>query len=1052
MKKLINIIVSTRFTGVLLLVFALAMAVATFVENDFGTQSAKALIYNAAWFEWVMVLLALNFVGNIKRYRLWSKEKWPVLMFHVAFILIILGAGVTRYISYEGVMHIREGETVDYIISDNTFLEYRVDNNEVQKEYEHQLLLSTLSNNDFSLDDDFKGVPFEINYVNYIPHAEEFIEEVEGGEDILHLVSSNNAGRQNLYLKKGEVQTVNGLLVSYDKQVGGAINIQSTESGWTIKAPFDTNMMRMADQHQENYAANAPFDFFGGALYNIGGLNLVLKATHESAKLSYRSAEDKQSNLPDMLVVDVQVNDAKERVELLGGKGFINPRKQLSVGDLNFYLAYGSKQIKTPFQVMLRDFQLDRYPGSNSPSSFASEITVIDKAGVSTDHRIYMNNVLDMEGYRMFQSSYDNDEMGTVLSVNHDWWGTLITYAGYFFMMLGMFFTLFTPKSRFMDLNRKLKKLDDKGTLKKKAAVLGALLLIGQLSFAQHEGHQHGNGTSIMNPYENVDSLIQAQSIPADHAAKFGRLIVQDQGGRLKPVNTMSSEILRKVYRKDNYQGLNSDQVLLGMLQDPIAWQFMPILRLGRDEEVHKSVGINEKYARFFDMFDEQGRYKLSQYVEQAYQKKPGARNTFDNEIIKLDERVNVLYMVFQGNMMRLFPLPNDVNNKWYSYNDHQAPFVGKDSLFVNKIMPWYFSEIRRSKDSGDWSGADEKVKFISSYQTELGASVYPDSNKVEWEIVYNEQQPFAKLYKVYLLVGFVMLMALFAGIFKERKWLNYFVKGLAAALFLAFAVHTGALGVRWFISGHAPWSNGYESMIYIGWATVLAGFIFAKRSMIALSATAILAALILFVADLNWLDPEITPLVPVLQSYWLMIHVAIITASYGFLALGAILGFINLSMMIFTNENNKPRMTATVKELSYINEMTLTVGLFMLAVGTFLGGIWANESWGRYWGWDPKETWALISVIVYSFVLHMRLIPGLRGNYAFNLASVISFSSIIMTYFGVNYYLSGMHSYAKGDPMPVPTFVYYTVMVVTVVAVAAYYRNRQMKVKGVEA
>jgi cytochrome c-type biogenesis protein CcsB len=226
--------------------------------------------------------------------------------------------------------------------------------------------------------------------------------------------------------------------------------------------------------------------------------------------------------------------------------------------------------------------------------------------------------------------------------------------------------------------------------------------------------------------------------------------------------------------------------------------------------------------------------------------------------------------------------------------------------------------------------------------------------------------------------------------------------------------------------------------MIYIAWATILSGIIFSKKSLLTLAATAVVSGLLLMVAHLNWLDPEISNLVPVLKSYWLMIHVAIITASYGFLSLGAILGLIALWLIIFTTSSNKSKLKNTLAELTIINEKTLEIGLFMLAIGTFLGGVWANESWGRYWGWDPKETWALVSVLIYTFVLHMRFIPSLRNQLVFNAVSMFAIWTIIMTYFGVNYYLSGLHSYAAGDPMPIPVFVYYLLALMIVTAILA--------------
>ena len=293
------------------------------------------------------------------------------------------------------------------------------------------------------------------------------------------------------------------------------------------------------------------------------------------------------------------------------------------------------------------------------------------------------------------------------------------------------------------------------------------------------------------------------------------------------------------------------------------------------------------------------------------------------------------------------------------------------------------------------------------------------------------------------------MIILLLQNVLKYRKWRLTIVRIGFYLLIVGFFVHSVGLAARWYISDHAPWSNAYESVIYIAWATLLAGFVFSNKSMMSMAATSIISALLLMVAALNWLDPEITNLVPVLDSYWLMIHVAIITASYGFLALGAILGFINLVLMILQNKVNFKRITNSISELTYINEMSITVGLFLLSIGTFLGGIWANESWGRYWGWDPKETWAFASMLCYIFVLHLRFIPKLKSAFVFNFASLAAYGSIIMTYFGVNFYLSGLHSYAKGDPMPIPTFVYYTIAIVFVVTTIAYFSQKRLKKNG---
>jgi cytochrome c-type biogenesis protein CcsB len=251
---------------------------------------------------------------------------------------------------------------------------------------------------------------------------------------------------------------------------------------------------------------------------------------------------------------------------------------------------------------------------------------------------------------------------------------------------------------------------------------------------------------------------------------------------------------------------------------------------------------------------------------------------------------------------------------------------------------------------------------------------------------------------------------------------------------------------MRWYVSERAPWSNGYESMIYIAWTTVLAGLIFVRRSAGAMAATAVQSGVILLIAWLSYLNPEITPLVPVLNSYWLTIHVSLEAGSYGFLMLGAIIGLVNLVLMAVTNEARHTRTKALIREMTWLSELVLTGGLFMLSVGTYLGGVWANESWGRYWGWDAKETWALVSILVYAFILHMRLIPKLATALAFNIANLVGLASVIMTYYGVNYYLSGLHSYAAGDPVPVPSWVYMAVAAAVLISGLAARKARQFK------
>ena len=1032
LDKFIAFLFSIRLMAILILLFFVAIGYATFIENDFGTQTAKALIYNTTWFEVIIVLLSVNMIANINRYKLWRKEKWPVLLFHISFILIVVGAGVTRYVSFEGMMSIREGEQSNLIVSDRTFLQINVHDNAYQYSYDKPLLLHDyegplefLKSNNFSQDVKFLDNDISVDYVDYIPNA---VDTLIIGEGIptLTIVLAGANGRETYYLQEGRAKRYLGLNFSFGTPLPGHVNFFYQNDELMVQLPSDGEFMRMADRFQGSVKKDSIQPLMLRSLYMVDGQNFVIPILNEKATLThYAGVNPEGQEMEDLLKVRVRSNGEEQLIELFGDKGFVSNRNQFQLGGLNFSLSYGSKYYQTPFFIGLNDFQLERYPGSNSPASFASEVTLID-GEEKTNHRVFMNNVLDYKGYRFFQSSYDQDELGTVLSVNHDFWGTWISYLGYLMMTVGMVATMFSKKTRFASLR---KKLDD---LRLKRAL--SLLFFVSLS-----------SSILAQSSSSVDSLIQANAIDKIHADEFGRLVVQDDGGRLKPFSTTTSEVLRKVSRKSEYKGLNSNQVVLGMLQNPYLWQLAPMIKVNNDE-LKEKLGLEDKYTSFLSFFSDEAKYVLTNDVEVAYAKKPAERSKYDKEVMNVDERVNICYMVYNGSFMRFFPIPDDANNKWISPSMNQGLLMGDDSLFVNNILPIYYKSLQQALNDGDYEVPNNTLTAIKNYQLKFGSAVYPSDMKIESEVFYNEFKVFNRLSYYYAIVGLIMILLLIQQILKERKWRNHIIKLAFVLVGIGFVAHTIGLMGRWFISGHAPWSNAYESVIYIAWATILAGFIFSRKSLMTVAATAILSSLLLMVAALNWLDPEITNLVPVLDSYWLIIHVAIITASYGFLALGALLGFLNLILMIIQSSTNKSRIAASLKELTFINEMSITTGLFMLSVGTFLGGVWANESWGRYWGWDPKETWALASMLIYIFVLHMRFIPKIKGLFAFNLASIVAYSSIIMTYFGVNFFLSGLHSYAKGDPMPIPSFVYYSIVIVTLVAVLAKWRQKQLR------
>jgi cytochrome c-type biogenesis protein CcsB len=398
--------------------------------------------------------------------------------------------------------------------------------------------------------------------------------------------------------------------------------------------------------------------------------------------------------------------------------------------------------------------------------------------------------------------------------------------------------------------------------------------------------------------------------------------------------------------------------------------------------------------------------------------------------------------------MFKMIPKIGDPNHKWYSPKSAISLFPKDESDDVRHFLASYFEGLSKGVESGDWSSANKAVEKIKSYQEQYASDIMPSPSRISAEKFFNKAAIFDRLTPVYLLSGLILLFSIFAKMIKPTMSLRLVSKIIFFIVALGFVAHTFGLGLRAYIAEHAPWSDGYESMIYIAWAIVLAGLFFSRQSIVSLALTSILAGVTLFVAHLSWMDPQITTLVPVLKSYWLNIHVSVITASYGFLGLCGLLGFFTMILFIIRGKNTKNKraeeIDRNITEATRINEMAMILGLSLLTVGNFLGGVWANESWGRYWGWDPKETWALVSILIYAAVLHMRFVKSLNNQFAFAVASTVSFASIIMTYFGVNFYLSGMHSYAAGDPVPIPTFVYYTVAIVALV-IALATRNRKI-------
>jgi len=1023
--QIFKFLTSIRMSMLLLSTFAIAIGWATFIENDFGTQSARAVVYAATWFEVLLVWLTFNLIVTIVQARMYRKGKWLILLFHASFVVIMIGATITRYIGYEGMMHIREGAESNNIMSQYPYLDLKIHSDDKDVELSERLMLSRLSSNSFEKDIKINNKDVNVKLVEYIPQAEYSLVEKDGGSPYLSLVISDENGPKNIQLKYGEYVVTKTTVIDFgsnEKFGTNTIAISIVDGSLQMSHKDTLNVLSMDTRKSSKVEPSTATKLEKRHLYTAGEVNIVLKDFYKSAiKEVVSNPSKKAKSLDDALRFRVTVAKQSKEIIIFGKSGKESLGKRLNLNGVQLLISFGSVRYELPFSIELVDFQLDRYAGSMSPSSYASEVVLHDKEkGINEPFRIYMNHILEHRGFRLFQSSYDRDELGTILSVSYDP-GTIPTYIGYIMLAIGMFLTMFQPGNRFMKLREKARKMQGVAT------ILFGLILSTNIAYSS--------------------DAVKNFTIDKAHAEKFGELMSQ-HNGRLKPINTLAIEMLNKVHRSDSILGMDANQAALGMMSNPFFWRKVKMIKVGHNQ-IKKIIGMdkNEKYATFEQFFEQPERmmnYKLGQMAEDAVRTPGAQRGTFEKELIKVDERVNVAYMVYSGSLFNIFPDANSLDFKWLSTVEALQKFDKVRGLEIRQLVLNYFNALEEASKSGDWTRANDTLASIATYQKTNGSAIYPNEQKIKAELINNKLNIFKNLMPFYLIIGFALLLLSLFSIIFEKGSLKIVSKITAMLLILFFIMHTFGLILRWYISGHAPWSDAYESLIYIGWATMLAGFLFSKNSPITLAATSILTGLILFVAHLNWLDPQITNLVPVLKSYWLNIHVSMITGSYGFLGLGALLGFISLILFAMKNSSNEQRLERSILELTYLTEMSLILGLSLLTVGNFLGGVWANESWGRYWGWDPKETWALVTILVYAVVIHLRFIKSIYSVFVFNVAALISFSSVIMTYFGVNFYLSGLHSYAQGDPVPIPIFVYYAVVIIAIlIGLAA--RNRKI-------
>lgn len=643
----------------------------------------------------------------------------------------------------------------------------------------------------------------------------------------------------------------------------------------------------------------------------------------------------------------------------------------------------GMKEEKLPFSLCLQKFEAKMHDGTNAVADYSSKFTVIDGDDKS-EGEVSMNNIYSHRSYRLYQSSYDEDGKGSVLAINADPYGIPVTYTGYALLFISLVWMLFDPKGGY----RKLLK----SPLLKKGALITALILSMSNIQTLHAESATGN--------------LQNAVLPKETAEKFGELHIL-YNDRICPVQTFALDFCKKIYGARSYQGLTAEQVLSGWVFYGNTWANEPFIKI-KSGEMKTAMNLPD-YASLNTFFNrEMGGYTIGQYVQEYYN---GQQDKFHQQAADIDGKIQIIMELREGISLKVLPYTFTKNVKatkdhsfikagtttWFSPVDKLPQAVEhQHALYIRNV----FSLLNGDVKAGNTSRVNEFFVKMKKYQEVSSGNSLPTATQYKAERI-NNAFPFATiLFMANLTLGFI---ALFYAIYrmtkkKEIKALNIALPILLGVSFLAL---TFGLALRWIISGNVPMSNGYESMLTVAWFVMLISILMQLRIRIVMVFGFLISGFFLLVSHINQMDPAIGQMMPVLNSPLLSIHVSIIMMSYALLSLTFICGIMGICLR------------SHGEELQALSRIFLYPALTTMGFGIFIGAIWANVSWGNYWSWDSKETWALITFMIYAVVVHTQSLPVFRKPLVYHIYITLAFLSIAMTYFGVNYFLTGMHSYA---------------------------------------
>ena len=640
------------------------------------------------------------------------------------------------------------------------------------------------------------------------------------------------------------------------------------------------------------------------------------------------------------------------------------------------YMDAGGQLHLLPFALRLDSFVVVYHDGTTAAADYESYLTISDDEGDRTEV-VSMNNICSHQGVRLYQSSYDSDAQGSVLAMNRDPWGIPVTYFGYALLFVSLVWVLIDPRGQYRQALR--------SPLLKKGALLVAML------FTLEGGNR-----------------LQAapQVLPEATAEKFGQLHIL-YNNRICPVETYALDFTKKLYGKRHYGEYTAQQVLTGFIFFGDEWSQEPIVRI-KGGELKDALQL-PSYATVNSFFRPVTGYVLGSYVEEYYQ--GGQHDGFHKQAAKIDDQLMLVMDLRYGKPLKMFPYTTHNTTRWYAPTETIDPTAmpADHSQFISDIFVLLNEEVQ----AGNYQKVDEYLDALLRYQQKNGGQSLPSDTVRRAEHAYNAV-PFATiLFMLNLTMGFLTL-----GLFlwrlsqsdaqrsrSSRAWRIAYRMSLAVMV-LSFLTLTWCEALRWVISGNVPMSNGYETMLLMAWFIILITLVLHRRFPILLTFGFLLSGFFLLVSHISQMDPQIGRLMPVLRSPLLSLHVSIIMMSFALLSLTFISGLTALVLRAM-------KRTEPLEPLAMLSRVFLYPALTTLGMGIFIGALWANVSWGNYWSWDPKEVWALITFMVYAVAVHGTSIPAFRRPLFYHVYVTLAFLAILMTYFGVNYFLGGMHSYA---------------------------------------